>query len=800
MGLIYENLKNCALKITAKIGYVPITGSGIIYQTPNYYDYNYVLTAKHLLSEDSKTEFDIGKLNSIKFEYFKDGEFAQLAYLNGKQLEINSNIILFESQDLVIIKIEKLKGLNFPSILVTDYLDDDELIFSSWSIFKANFDSFDHFKFDRSDPSSRRIKLNEKVDKDYLNGLSGSGVFVHNKNILYGIISKYTNENFQNATIECSNISFGSVNAKLITLNLLPLDDKYDQFFKKEMNGKIVEIYQAQINGAYLDLNLSLKRVEADMSDDWFYDPLQYIDLLNTDYLFSQFEKYFYNNKYKAFEAERFYVPKSNFTLREAYVMPLRDRIIYMALVGELAEIIENSLIPNIFASRFNRINKESLLLNGVEQWKKLKYKIAEELGKKESNGDFKYDCILQVDILNYYDNIDKKLLIEKLKRSAVTQNQLKCIGFLEEFLNTYSQKSKGLPQNNEASALLATFYLNQVDLYMQNHTLSYYRFVDDITILCVDKYEARRYLTLLEKELKRCHLSMNSQKTKIIELKSDEKQHDLEDSMSRDFYSKIFNLELEKIKNLSKSVNYQNRNDAFHLAVKLLNDNINVDENEKDDSSQNLRFSLNVIEYLGKSKIHFLSDTSDLFRSLSQAVKALKDKPWITYQICKILSLTELEDFKNFFLDDLKMLVLERKYSIYPYQQFQVWLLLAKQKIEDNDLIQFASSKIEINDKTKVATTAAQIIYLSTVDKNYNRIILRKIEENFTDGYFQNRAALIALRSFQLIKPSKESMHPSLQESFEFTSKYGEKDLVYYHDLDLSESNTTNLDQLFSL
>ena len=42
-------------------------------------------------------------------------------------------------------------------------------------------------------------------------------------------------------------------------------------------------------------------------------------------------------------------------------------------------------------------------------------------------------------------------------------------------------------------------------------------------------------------------------------------------------------------------------------------------------------RFSLNVIEYLGKSKIHFLSDTSDLFRSLSQAVKALKDKPWIT-------------------------------------------------------------------------------------------------------------------------------------------------------------------------
>lgn len=798
MSLISENLKSCSVKITATVAGVPSIGSGVIYQTPNKYHYNYILTAKHILSEDSKTEFDIFKLNSLKIEYYSE-KFEILSHLKNKEITKN-NIIIFEKEDLAIIKISKKDGVTFPSILVSDSLEDDEVIFSSWSVFKANENVLSSFKFKRNDPVEKKIELENKVSKEYLNGMSGTGVFIHNKNILFGIISKYPNENFESSTIECSRISFESINSKLNDLGLIKIDTKGNSL-KREIEGRIVELYQAQINNSYLDLNLAIRRIKTDMNDDWYYDSLQYVDLLKPEYLYSQLDKYFYSNDYKANKAENFYVPKNNFTLREAYILPFVDRIIYMGIVGELADLIDESLLPNVFASRYNKINSNNLLVNGVEQWLKLKYKIDYEINKKNDNNSFKYNCILQVDILNYYDNIDKKLLIEKLKRIALNNNHLNTITLLETFLFSFSNKSSGLPQNNDSSALLSTFYLNQIDAFMSNHTQSYYRFADDIKILCNDKYEARKYLVLLEKELKRCHLSVNSQKTKIIEIVESYNTKKKSDFIvKRGEFGEIFNSNIERIKVLSKSSNYQYRNEAFHSAIILLSENINTDGNENDEQARNLVFALRIIENLGKSKIHLQTYENELVESLSKAVKSLKDKPWVTLQICRILSLIENNQFRDKFLLDLKNLVLDENLNLYPYQQFQIWLLFAKQKIESKDLIKFASHKIEINDNTQIPTTAAQILYLSTVDKNFKRILLRKLEENFTTGYFQNRAALIALRSFNLLAPNKKFIHPSLSNSFQFTSKFGDKELVYYNDIEISNENEDLIEELFSI
>lgn len=797
MPLISETLKACSVKIESIVAGAPSIGSGVIYQTPNKCNYNYILTAKHLLSEDSQTEFEFSKLQSIEIKYYSD-KFERLSFLKSRNLN-QSDIIIFEKEDLVILKIQKKEGISFPSILVSDELQNDELIFSCWSIFKANEDELSPFKFTRNDPSEKKINLESNVTKQYLNGLSGSGVFIHDKNVLYGIISKYPNENFENSTIECSRISFASINAKLLELNLIQLDTK-SSYLKREIEGRIVELYQAQINNSYLDLNTAIERIRTDMNDDWYYDSLQYVDLLNSDYLYAELENYFYQNSYKASKAEKFYIPKSNYTLREAYILPLIDRIIYMAIVGELGELIDDSLIPNVFASRYNRIKQNNLLINGVEQWLKFKYKISQEINKKD-NGQFEFNCILHVDILNYYDNIDKKLLVEKLKRIATNNNHLNSINLLETFLSSYSDKSTGIPQNNDASALLSTFYLNQVDVFINNHTHSYYRFADDIKILCKDKYEARKFLVLLEKELKRCQLSVNSQKTKIVEIVNSYEGKELPELITtREEIANIFNPKIELIKVLSRSSNYQYRNEAFHSAIRLLSESINSDGNENDEQSRNLVFTLRIIEFLGKSKIHFQTNKNELLETLSKAVKVLKDKPWITPQVCKILSLIESDQFSSFFALDLKELVLNEDWNLYPYQQFQIWLLFAKQKIECKDLIKYASQKIEINDSTQKPTTSAQILYLSTVDKNFKRIILRKLEENFTTGYFQNRAALICLRSFNLLEPKKENIHPALSRSFPFTSKFGSKDLVFYHDIELINDDQDLIEELFSI
>ena len=90
--------------------------------------------------------------------------------------------------------------------------------------------------------------------------------------------------------------------------------------------------------------------------------------------------------------------------------------------------------------------------------------------------------------------------------------------------------------------------------------------------------------------------------------------------------------------------------------------------------------------------------------------------------------------------------------------------------------------------------------INISSVDKNFKRIILRKFEENFTNGYFQNRASLIALRSFDKLEPRRDAIHSSLSNSFPYTSKFGHKDLVFYHDIEINYDEQDLIEELFSI
>ncbi len=159
------------------------------------------------------------------------------------------------------------------------------------------------------------------------------------------------------------------------------------------------------------------------------------------------------------------------------------------------------------------------MILNGVEQWQKMKHRLNHEANVKIDKNEYKHNCLIEIDILNFYDNVSKTLLITKIRRVCESNNDILVADQLESFLKSISEQRVGLPQNSDASSLLATFYLNQVDVFMANHCSSYYRFMDDIKIFCKDKYEARRLLQLLEFEIKRCGLSINSQKTKILEL-----------------------------------------------------------------------------------------------------------------------------------------------------------------------------------------------------------------------------------------------------------------------------------------
>lgn len=796
MALVSENLRICGVKITVSVCGVPSIGSGVVYVTPNYCNYNYVLTAKHLFQEESTLEFQMNEVLKIEIFYSDRNEFKSLQYI--KKNNVKNHLIPFE-EDFAIILIDKNENIPFRRILVSDSLENDEMEFFSWATFSANPNELHKFDFKRDDVEIKRFKSIDALSHKSLPGMSGAGVFINNKNILHGIICKYPNENFENATIDCSSISFSEVNKKLKSLNKVPLETKTSRYIR-EVKSSIVDIHQAYINNVCLNLELARKRLRADITDDWYHDPLKYIDLLNQDYLFEQLGEYFETNDYKASRAEEFYVPKKKLTLRQGLISPFIDRLMYMATVGALAEKLDEAMIPNVYSARYNWFSDNQLIINGVEQWKKMKYKLAECANLKNEEGEYIYGCVIEIDLLNFYDNISKKLLIEKIIRVCETPNEKNAAKLLNDMLQKFSKKDTGLPQNSDASSLLASFYLNQIDVFMEHQIPSYYRFMDDITIFCSDKYEARKILQTFEYELRRCNLSVNSQKTEIISLT--EKKELSNGEKNRETYKNSFDLELNKISRLRKSENYAYLNDAFHLSIKLLEETLHeIDLNESDDTARKLNYALNTITLLGKNSINLYSENSEFKRNILTALNCLKDKPWITSQVCMVLNLISTDEINNEYLEYLETIVLNEKYNTYSFQTYQIWLLLAKHKCNSDKLRHYAIIQIEKNDDTNRPVIAAMTIYMCSVDEKYRKVLLRKFNDGFAHEYFQNRTALICLRKFDAENIDKDKIVKSINKSHEFTNKYKHKDLVFVLGFDENNDEEENyFEQLYSI
>lgn len=797
MALVSDLLKQCGVKIKTTISGVPNYGSGVVYVTPLNCKYNYVLTAKHIFQEDSQTQYEASKIFNIEILYSSAGILKNLEHISKK--EITEKLITFE-EDFAIICIEKNNTILFPLITVSDTLGDDDKTFFSWSIFSANKDELQKFDLRRNDAEMKRFKLDGNLNGKFLPGMSGAGVFVDSKPTLLGVINKYPNEAFQNETIDCTNITFHDINRKLKSIGKAILDTE-DSLHKKEINNRVVDIHQTFINGACLNLDLAVKRLKTDMCDDWYHDPLKYIDLLNNNFLFDQLGEFFGTDNYIASEAERFYVPKKKLTLREALILPFTDRIIYMATVGALAERIESSMIPKVYSARYNKYSSNSLIVNGVEQWKKMQYKLAECATGRDELNNYKYGCVIEIDLLNFYDNINKKLLYEKLKRICETTNEQYAAALLYKLICRFSEKEMGLPQNSDASSLLASFYLNQVDIFMQHHSFSYFRFMDDIRIFCKDKYEARKILQTFEFELRRCHLSVNSQKTEIFTLVENGNSTASEQVKIREEYNNLFDMDINKIARLRSSKNYAYRNQAFHLSVELLGKYVkDVDTNNPDESSRKLNYALNTIAILGINNLNIYSESTEFIKHLESAITNLLDKPWITSQVTNILNLIPGKFIEENFLPILKSIVLDERYNTYSFQTYQIWLLLAKHKCNSFDLKNYAVKQIEKNDSTNRAVIAAMIIYVCSVDSGYRRVILRKFAEGFAQGYFQNRISLISLRSFPTDIINSSKITPTLNYSIDYTHRFKNKDLVFVQGFDENEETSDLFEQLYSI
>ena len=122
---------------------------------------------------------------------------------------------------------------------------------------------------------------------------------------------------------------------------------------------------------------------------------------------------------------------------------------------------------------------------------------------------------ILKMDIRKYFQNIDKDILMNILKRKVKEE---KLVNLLEKIVYSNSGK-KGLPIGNYTSQIFANIYLNEIDQYIK-HELKvkyYFRYMDDSILFVKTKKEAIELLEKIKNYLKiKLELELND-KTQIF-------------------------------------------------------------------------------------------------------------------------------------------------------------------------------------------------------------------------------------------------------------------------------------------
>ena len=402
--------------------------------------------------------------------------------------------------------------------------------------------------------------------------------------------------------------------------------------------------------------------------------------------------------------------------------------------------------------------------------------------------------CLVRLDLLNYYDTINKQMLIRLLKEIVVDDNEKACVNLLDNLLKGFSKDDEGhgIPQNCDASSLLATFYVSHVDEFIQAKALHYCRFMDDMYFMAKNVYEARDLLQAIEKHLRAIDLSVNAQKVKFIKLDNEEEKIAFIQELS------LYDHQKTEIKYLIKSDSKSRRMGAIALLINQLGLAFNNDKKEKEKQSERaLKFAGHAFS---SYKLELESYWDEFYEDLQKLVQGLVDAPDMTPLVCRLVASVRKSREMDAVKEEIAALVLRRKGSIYEWQAYHLWMLLAHFKYDTQELIKYAAEEIEKNAETKTVEVAAIFIYMVTINPEYARILLHRLRDGQLHGNLQKRCALIAMRSLDSQVIDKEALGKlceQLKMCHPYLNEHKERALVFFHQIS-SHPLSTNDSVLF--